>query len=98
MNMNAEFYTSLEAYLLVIPEYIQPYLLFVLGISFGLIWTALSYGFRYFKPLTKRKGVPLQCYSTICRSRGRKRNKVACYSSTCQNKKSLISTVNFKSV
>lgn len=95
--MNFEIHNTLETYFLRIPEDIQPYLLFVLGILFGLIWTGLSNGLRYLKPLTKRKGVPMQCYSTICRSRRRNRNKIACYSPTCQNKKALISRANFKS-
>ena len=95
--MSIEIYYSLESYLLRILEDFQPYLLFVLGIFFGLIWIGLSHGFRYLEPLTKRKSLPLQCYSTICRSGQKKGNKVSCYSSTCQNRKALVSGTNFKS-
>ena len=95
--MNFEIHSTLQTYLLRIPEDIQPYLLFVLGIMFGLIWTGLSHGFSNLKPPTKRKGIPTQCYSTICRSKRRNGNKSACYSPACQNKKALISRPNFKS-
>ena len=95
--MNVIFVESLEAYMLLIPEEIQPYLLFVIGAFCGVIWTGLSNGFRYLKQPTKRKRVPRQCYSTICRSRGTKKGeKFSCYSPTCSNNKNVTSRTKLK--
>ena len=87
----------LDAYFLHIPEEIQPYILFVVGKAFGLVWNGFCYSYTYLKRRPKRKGIQLQCYSTICRSRRNKDEKTSCYSLTCKYNKKLYPRTFFKS-
>ena len=88
---------TLEEYLLLIPEGIHPIFLFVVGATFGLMWTGFCHAYRYLITPTKRKRMPMQCYSTVCRRRISKGGKIPCYSTACPNKNHLLTRSKFKS-